>query len=182
MNKLSLVKLQSRQPPSCIFNRAFVFKFTARIKTGHCYSDPVIPLDKIYHWVSAVTESYRSWVCLDWSEITSVDQSKHRYGKLASLRVNSSSVSNEITGSVYLYPCGLNTSNGAAINYWTNKWRAEEGDMKKTLSRWFTICVPNYHFFGRPSNSFSLYTGTWADLFLMRMLFNHVCTVCLLTI
>ena len=29
-----------------------------------------------------MTKSYRTWVCFDWSEVTSDDQSKHRYGKL----------------------------------------------------------------------------------------------------
>ena len=35
-----------------------------------------------YHWINAVTKCYRIWVCFDLSEVTSVDQSKHRYGKL----------------------------------------------------------------------------------------------------
>ena len=32
-------------------------------------------------WINVALQP-RSWVCFDWSEVTSDDQSKHRYGKL----------------------------------------------------------------------------------------------------
>ena len=44
--------------------------------------DTVIPLDTMISLGRCNDYCYRSWVCFDWSEVTSDDQSKHSYGKL----------------------------------------------------------------------------------------------------